>query len=94
MAVTLERGNDQTPKYSKKGESSMQTEHLKTAHSLYALYETLPNDIQQAFLRELLQHQQEKLEDLAFYLACQQAKDEDTFLSEAESQAFINSLPQ
>ena len=78
----------------KQGETSMQTEHLKTAHSLYALYETLPNDIQQAFLQELLQHQQEKLEDLAFYLACQQAKDEDDFLSEAESQTFINSLPQ
>ena len=72
----------------------MQTEHLKTAHSLYALYETLPNDIQQAFLQELLQHQQEKLEDLAFYFACQQAKGEDGFLNEAESQAFINSLPQ
>ena len=30
----------------------MQTEQLKTAQSLYALYETLPNDIQQAFLQE------------------------------------------
>jgi hypothetical protein len=67
----------------------MQTEHLKTEQSLYALYENLPNDIQQAFLQELLHHQQEKLEDLAFYLAFQQAKDEYGFLSEAESQAFI-----
>jgi hypothetical protein len=90
----LGEANPQHPNTKAQGESSMQTEHLKTAHSLYALYETLPNDIQQAFLQELLQHQQEKLENLAFYLACQQAKDEDNFFREAESQAFINSLPQ
>ena len=72
----------------------MQTESLKTAHSLYVLYETLPSEIQQAFLQELLQKQQETLEDLGFYLACQQAKDDNSFLSEEESQAFIASLPQ
>ena len=72
----------------------MQTESLKTAHSLYALYETLPNEIQQAFSQELLQNQQEKLEDLAFDLASQQAKDENSFLSEEEGQAFIARLPQ
>ncbi len=72
----------------------MQTESLKTAHSLYALYETLASEIQQAFLQELVQNQQEKLEDLAFDLACQQAKDENSFLTEEESQAFIASLPQ
>lgn len=72
----------------------MQPESMTAAHSLYILYETLPGEIQQAFLRELLQKQQDKLEDLALYLACQQAKDENEFLSDEESQAFIANLPQ
>jgi len=36
---------------------------MKTAHSLYVLYETLPTDTQQAFLQELLQKQQERCKD-------------------------------
>lgn len=72
----------------------MQAEHMNAAHSLYVLYETLPDDVQQAFLQELLQKQQERLENLAFYLACQQAKDENEFLSDEDSQAFIANLPQ
>ncbi len=61
-------------------------------HSLGVLYETLPTDTQQAILQELLQKQQEKLEDVAFCIACQQAKDENDFLSDEESQAFIENL--
>jgi hypothetical protein len=72
----------------------MNTQQANTAHSLYALYETLPNEVQQAFLEELLQKQPQQLEDLGFYLACKQAKDENEFLSEQEAQAFIQSLPQ
>lgn len=72
----------------------MQTNPNETAQHFYALYETLPADTQQAFLTELLQKQSKQLEDLAFYLACKAAKDENEFLSEAETQAFINSLPQ
>ena len=72
----------------------MQTEHQNTAHSLYALYETLPGPIQQAFLQELMEKQQERLEELAFSLACQQAKAENDFLSEEETEAFIASLPR
>jgi hypothetical protein len=72
----------------------MRTESANTAHSLYALYETLPNDIQQAFLQELMEKQQERLENLALYLACQQAKNENEFLSDEESRAFIAGLPQ
>ena len=72
----------------------MQTEHQNTAHSLYALYETLPGPIQQAFLQELMEKQQERLDDLAFSLACQQAKAENEFLSGEEADALIASLPQ
>ena len=72
----------------------MQTEHQNTAHSLYALYETLPGPIQQAFWQELMEKQQERLEELAFSLACQQAKAENDFLSEEETEAFIASLPR
>lgn len=33
----------------------MNTQQTNTAHSLYALYETLPHGVQQAFLEELVQ---------------------------------------
>jgi len=36
-----------------------------TAHSLFTLYEILPSDVQQAFLKELLQKQTAGLKDLA-----------------------------
>jgi len=72
----------------------MQTQQSNTAHSLYALYETLSNDIQQQFLQELLQKQADKLETLALYMACKETKDENEFLTENETLDFINSLPQ
>lgn len=37
-----------------------------TAHSLYSLYETLPPDVQHAFLEELLQKQPRELRNLTF----------------------------
>lgn len=72
----------------------MNSPQTNTAHSLYTLYETLPNEVQQAFLEKLLQKKHEQLEDLAFSMACKQAKDENEFLSEAEAQIFIQSLAQ
>lgn len=68
--------------------------NLNTAHSLYALYETLPENVQRAFLEELWQKQHQELEDLAFYLDCKQAKDENEFLNKNEAQAFIQSLTE
>jgi hypothetical protein len=64
------------------------------AHNLYALYETLPDTVQREFLSELWQKKRQELEELAFYLDCKQAKDENEFLSEKEAQAFIQSLSQ
>ncbi|MDD2725506.1 MAG: hypothetical protein PHH59_15980 [Methylovulum sp.] len=72
----------------------MNPQQANTAHSLYALYETLPNEVQQAFLEELLQKKQQELEDLAFALACKQAKEENQFLNGQEAQGFIQSLSQ
>ena len=72
----------------------MNIESANTAHSLYALYEALPNEVQQAFLEELLGKKQQELEDLAFALACKQAKTESQFLNEQETQAFIQRLSQ
>lgn len=72
----------------------MQPQHSNTAHSLYALYETLPDEVQQDFLQELLKKQSEKLETLALYLACKEAKDQNEFLTEDETKAFIANLPQ
>ncbi len=72
----------------------MQAQNSNAAHSLYVLYETLSNDVQQQFLQELMQKQADKLETLALYLACKEAKDENEFLTEEETTDFINSLPQ
>lgn len=72
----------------------MQTQNSNTAHSLYALFETLPDEAQHQFLQELLQKQADKLETLTLFLACQEAKDENEFLTEDETKAFIDSLPQ
>jgi len=72
----------------------MTTQQANTAHSLYALYDTLPNEVQQAFLEELLQKKQDQLEDLAFALACKQAKEDSEFISDEEAKAFIQSLSQ
>jgi len=72
----------------------MQNQPTNTAHSLYTLYETLSHETQQDFLQELLQKQHQKLENLAFYLACKQAKDENEYLPELENKDFINSLTQ
>ncbi|MEI7840499.1 MAG: hypothetical protein WCJ11_08365 [Methylococcaceae bacterium] len=68
--------------------------NLGTAHSLYALYETLPDNVQREFLSELWQKKHQDIENLAFYLQCEQAKDENEFLNESEAQAFIQSLAQ
>lgn len=72
----------------------MQAQNSNTAHSLYVLYETLSNETQQQFLQELIQKQADKLETLVLYIACQEAKDENEFLTEDEATDFINSLPQ
>jgi hypothetical protein len=82
------------PDHHDKEENIMQPENSSTAHRLYALYETLPKPVQQDFLQELLEKQQEQVEKEALYLACRQAKEEDEFLTEQETQDFINRLPQ
>ena len=71
-----------------------QPDNSNTAHSPYALYETLPDTVQREFLSELVQKKGQQLEDLSFYLDCKQAKDENEFLDDNEAQAFIESLTQ
>jgi hypothetical protein len=44
----------------------MNTQQSNSAHSLYAFYETLPNEVQQAFLEELLQKKYLEIKALAF----------------------------
>ncbi len=43
----------------------MNTSSASTAHSLYTLYETLPEDVQQSFLQELVQNKLNDIEALA-----------------------------
>ena len=71
---------------------STSIQNSETAHGLYVLYRALPDETQQFFLQELLQKQANKLEDLALYQACKQAKDEDEFLTDNEKNDFLNSL--
>ena len=63
-----------------------------TAHSLYVLYETLPNKVQRAFLQKLVQNNHQELAELSFYLGCKAAKEENEFLSEEEQQAFLENF--
>ncbi len=44
----------------------MNTQQTDTAHSLYALYETLPEDVQKTFLEELVQKKYLQIKALAF----------------------------
>ena len=44
----------------------MSTQQTDTAHSLYALYETLPEDVQKTFLEELVQKKYLQIKALAF----------------------------
>ena len=44
----------------------MNTQQTDTAHSLYALYETLPDDVQKTFLEELVQKKYLQIKALVF----------------------------
>ena len=44
----------------------MNPQQTNTAHSLYALYETLPNDVQKSFLEELVQKKHSEIKALTF----------------------------
>jgi hypothetical protein len=44
----------------------MNTQQTNTAHSLYALYETLPDEVQKTFLEELVQRKYLEIKALAF----------------------------
>ncbi|MDC9728266.1 MAG: hypothetical protein PSN04_02920 [Methyloprofundus sp.] len=65
-----------------------------TAHNLYELYVSLPTEVQYDFLQELLEKQHDKLENLAFYKACKEAKDEGEYLNLSEAEKFMSSLSQ
>jgi hypothetical protein len=72
----------------------MQTSHQDTAHSLYVLYQALPEESQQLFLQEMLINQAGGMEDAAIYMACQKVQKDDVFLTDAECLNFIDGLPQ
>jgi hypothetical protein len=70
----------------------MQTSHQATAHSLYVLYQALPKQSQQLFLKEMLANQAEVMEDTAIYLACEEARNDDVFLTDDECRSFVDGL--
>jgi len=51
-----------------------------------------PQDLIEVVLREFL-NQYDQQEELAFVIACQQAKEQGEFLTETEANLFIDSLP-
>lgn len=69
------------------------TQSLLTSTGFYSLFQTLPLEIRQGFLKLLFQENQSELEDLILYLACENARQEG-FLSDIEAQTLLESLPQ
>ena len=68
----------------------MKTQHHEaTAHSLYVLYQALPEQSRQLFLQEMLTNQAEVMEDAAIFLACEEAKKNDDFLTDEECRSFV-----
>lgn len=72
----------------------MQTQHQATAHSFYVLFQALPEESKQLFLQEMLTNQAEVMEDTSIYLACQEAQQDNDFLTDSECLNFIDGLPQ
>jgi hypothetical protein len=68
-------------------------ESLLTSTGFYSLFETLPLEIRQGFLKLLFQNNSSELEDFILYLACENSRKEG-FLSELECQSILESLPQ
>ncbi|GEM_PF-357963 len=60
----------------------IQTQQITTAHSLYTLYEILPDETQQIFLQELFAKQGEKIRTSAAY---KKAESENGFLTGDQS---------
>ncbi len=58
---------------------------ITTAHSLYMLYETLPDEIQQIFLQELLTKQAENIKRSLFCSACKKTEEENGFQTDAQA---------
>jgi len=59
---------------------------ITTAHSLYMLYETLPDEIQQIFLQELFTNQAEKIKRSALFSAFKEASEkEDVFQTDSNA---------
>jgi hypothetical protein len=69
------------------------TNSLLTSTGFYSLFQTLPPEIRQGFLQLLFKNNSSELEDFILYLACENSRKEG-FLSELESQFFLESLPQ
>ena len=72
----------------------MITVPITSAEGLYGMYKALLHDEQQRFLQKLLQKEAARLETLALYEACREAKDDGDFLTDDEKTAFLASLPR
>jgi hypothetical protein len=60
------------------------TQQFTTAQSLYTLYETLPNEVQEIFLQELFTKQSKKIKT-SLCLAYKKAEKENGFLTDEQS---------
>lgn len=69
------------------------SQSLLTSTGFYSLFQTLPLEIRQGFLKLLFQENQSELEDLILYLACENSRQEG-FLSDLEAQSLLENLPQ
>lgn len=72
----------------------MNPQNVIVAKNLYTLFESLPQEIQQLFLKRLFQEKGDELSEFIFYLICREAKEKGDFLSEEEARFFIEGLPK
>ena len=72
----------------------MNSQDAIVAKNLYTLFESLPQEIQQLFLKKLFPEKGTELSEFIFYLACREVKENADFLSEEEAKIFIEGLPK
>ncbi len=63
---------------------------ITTAHSLYMLYETLPDEIQQIFLQELFTNQAEKIKRSALFSVFKEAAEKEIFFPTDSKANFLD----
>jgi len=55
---------------------------IVAAKGLYLIFDSLSSSAQEAFIKELIKKRKEEVEDYAFYLACKEARNDESMSEE------------